>query len=102
MDSVSSHKDFCAKENLTFKLLSDSTAKVSESYGSTRIFKEKTYASRHTFIVSPDGKIAKVYPKVDDNIKGHSEEVLAALAELQAAYKPPLPPPTAKKKKRKK
>gem|GEM_PF-2629525 len=99
MDTVSSHKDFCAKENLTFKLLSDESAKVSASYGSTRLFKEKTYASRHTFIVSPDGKIAKVYPNVDANLKVHSEEVLTDLAVLQASYKPPPPPPPAKKKK---
>jgi len=96
VDSVTSHKDFCAKESLTFKLLSDESAKVSESYGSTMVYKEKTYSARHTFVISPDGKIAKVYPKVDASIKTHSDEVLADLAELQAAYKPP--PPPAKKK----
>src|SRR5437762_5116646 len=34
VDSANSHKDFCAKENLQFKLLSDSDAKVSTEYGS--------------------------------------------------------------------
>jgi peroxiredoxin Q/BCP len=39
------------------------------------------FASRHTFIINPEGKVAKVFNEVDPN--KHSEEVLAALAELQ-------------------
>jgi peroxiredoxin Q/BCP len=81
VDSAESHKEFCAKEGLNFKLLSDSDAKVSEEYGSIMEYNGAKLAARNTFIIDPQGKIAKVYPKV--KVGGHSDEVLAALAELQ-------------------
>ncbi len=81
IDTAESHKDFCAKEGLTFKLLSDTDAKVSEEYGSTMEYNGKKYSARNTFIIDPQGKIAKVFVKVGP--AGHSDEVLAALAELQ-------------------
>ena len=81
VDSAESHKEFCAKEGLNFKLLSDSDAKVSEQYGSIMEYSGAKLSARNTFIIDPQGKIAKVYSKV--NVAGHSDEVLAALAELQ-------------------
>lgn len=81
VDSAESHKDFCAKEGLNFKLLSDSDAKVSEQYGSIFDYQGNKLSARNTFIIDPQGKIAKVYPSV--KVGGHSAEVLAALAELQ-------------------
>lgn len=81
VDTAESHKDFCAKEGLNFKLLADVDAKVSGAYGSTMDYNGKTYSARNTFIIDPNGKITKVFVKV--NPAGHSEEVLAALAELQ-------------------
>lgn len=81
VDSAESHKDFCAKEGLNFKLLSDSDAKVSGEYGSIMEYQGNKLSARNTFIIDPQGKIAKVYPKV--KVAGHSDEVLAALAELQ-------------------
>jgi thioredoxin-dependent peroxiredoxin len=81
VDSAESHKEFCAKEGLNFKLLSDSDAKVSDQYGSIMEYNGAKLSARNTFIIDPQGKIAKVYPKV--GVKGHSDEVLAALAELQ-------------------
>lgn len=90
VDSVGSHKEFCAKESLTFKLLADVDKKIVTAYGSSMTYKDNVYAARNTFIISPDGKIAKVFLKV--NASTHSDEVLAALAELQAAYKPPAMP----------
>jgi len=82
VDSVDKHKEFCTKENLTFKLLADTDYKVSDAYGSLMEGGQGVkYAARHTFIVDPSGKIAKVYPKVD--VKVHSQEVLTDLAELQ-------------------
>jgi len=87
VDTVGSHKEFCTKESLTFKLLADVDKKVTASYGSSMDTKQLgVISARNTFIISPDGKIAKVYLKVNPN--PHSEEVLAALAELKAAYKP--------------
>ena len=81
VDTAESHKSFCAKEGLAFKLLSDSDAKVSEQYGSVMEYNGNKLSSRNTFIIDPKGKIAKVFMKVGP--AGHSDEVLAALAELQ-------------------
>lgn len=81
VDSVASHQKFCTKEGLNFKLLSDSDHKVTEEYGSLTNLGLVKFASRHTFIINPEGKIAKVYTDVNPN--EHSTEVLAALAELQ-------------------
>jgi peroxiredoxin Q/BCP len=82
IDTAESHKSFCAKEGLEFKLLSDPDAKVSNLYGSTMEYNGATYSARNTFIINPhQQKIAKVFLKVGP--AGHSDEVLAALAELQ-------------------
>jgi peroxiredoxin Q/BCP len=81
VDTAESHKSFCAKEGLNFKLLSDADAKVSEQYGSIMDYNGKQYSARNTFIINPKGKIAKVFVKVNPAV--HSEEVLAALATLK-------------------
>jgi thioredoxin-dependent peroxiredoxin len=81
VDTAESHKDFCAKEGLNFKLLSDSDAKVSDTYGSVMEYNGTKLSSRNTFIIGPDGKVAQVFMKVKPAT--HSEEVLAALATLQ-------------------
>lgn len=81
VDTAESHKEFCAKEGLNFKLLSDTDAKVSEQYGSIMEYGGAKLSARNTFIIDPQGKIAKVFEKV--NVKVHSDEVLAALAALQ-------------------
>ena len=81
MDSADSHKDFCAKEGLHFTLLSDPDAKVSTEYDSVMEYEGSKLSSRNTYIIGPDGKIAKVFLKVKP--ANHSEEVLTALASLQ-------------------
>lgn len=81
VDSADSHKSFCAKEGLNFKLLADSDGKVSESYGSIKDYDGKRMSARNTFIINPEGKIAKVFTGVKPQT--HSEEVLQALAELK-------------------
>lgn len=81
VDTADSHKEFCAKEGLNFKLLADTEAKVSEEYGSVMDYKGQKLSARNTFIIDPKGKIARVFVKVSP--AGHSDEVLAALAELQ-------------------
>jgi thioredoxin-dependent peroxiredoxin len=80
VDSTDSHKGFCAKQGLTFKLLSDTEKKVVEEYGSERSMMGKI-AARNTFLINPDGKIVKIWTGVDPN--KHSAEVLAALSDLQ-------------------
>jgi len=83
VDSVDSHKKFCAKEGLNFKLLADTNHKVSDSYGSLTNLGLVKFAARHTFLIDPAGKIAKTYLSVDP-LK-HSQEVLAELDSLQTA-----------------
>jgi thioredoxin-dependent peroxiredoxin len=81
VDTAQSHKDFCAKEGLNFKLLADPDAKVSTEYGSVMDHNGEKLAARNTFIINPKGEVAKVFVKVDP--RTHSEEVMKALGELQ-------------------
>ncbi len=83
LDSVDSHKGFCAKEGLDFRLLSDADHAVTKTYGSLMTVKEQEYAARNTFLIDPSGVIRKVYLKV--NPATHSEDLLADLARLQAS-----------------
>jgi thioredoxin-dependent peroxiredoxin len=85
LDSVDSHKEFCTKEGLNFKLLADTEHKVAQSYGSLNNFGLVKFAARNTFLIDPQGKIAKIFTGV--NPLSHSPEVLAALDHLQ----PPQP-----------
>jgi peroxiredoxin Q/BCP len=70
----SSHRQFCAKEGLHFKLLADVDRKVSAAYGSLADYLVTAMSARKTFLINPDGKIARVYETV--NIPPHSEELL--------------------------
>lgn len=79
VDTPDSHKEFCAKQGLHFKLLADTEKKVSESYDSLMMIIH--YSSRNTFLIDPNGKIAKVWTGVSPS--KHSEEVLAALSSLK-------------------
>ncbi len=81
VDTAESHKSFCAKEGLAFKLLSDTNTKVSDAYGSLMDYNGAKLSARNTFIIDPQGKIAKIFLKVSPG--GHSAEVLASLASLQ-------------------
>lgn len=81
VDTPDSHKEFCTKEGLTFRLLADPEHKVVDEYGSLGHFGPMTIANRNTFLIDPKGKIVKVWTKVDPS--HHSEEVLAALDELK-------------------
>ena len=81
VDSSDSHKDFCAKQGLTFKLLADPDKKVVEQYGSLRDMTGMKIAARNTFLISPEGKIAKEWIGVKPS--EHSEEVLSALSTFE-------------------
>ncbi len=80
LDTADSHKAFCTKENLTFKLLADPDHKVVDEYGVPLIGGGRA-ASRVTFLISPAGKIVKVWPDV--KVANHSDEVLAAIKEAK-------------------
>jgi peroxiredoxin Q/BCP len=84
-DSVESHKAFAEKFHLIFPLLADTEKKVIEAYG---VWGEKEMAGkkymgirRMSFLIDPEGKIAKIYEKV--NAEEHPEEVLKDLENLQ-------------------
>jgi peroxiredoxin Q/BCP len=78
LDTVDSHKAWCAKDTFSFKLLADPDHKVVDAYGvPVMTHGDMKYASRDTFLISPQGKIVKVWEKVDPNT--HSADVLAAL-----------------------
>jgi thioredoxin-dependent peroxiredoxin len=79
VDSADSHKDFCAKQGLHFKLLADTDKRVSQAYDSLMMIIH--YSSRNTFLISPEGKIAKIWTGVSP--ANHSDEVLAALTAVK-------------------
>jgi peroxiredoxin Q/BCP len=84
LDTADSHKAFCTKENLTFKLLADPEHKVVDEYGVPVMeHGDAKFAKRVTFLISPSGKVLKVWPDV--KVNNHSEEVLAAIKEAKAA-----------------
>jgi peroxiredoxin Q/BCP len=82
VDSADSHKEFCAKEGLHFKLLSDQDKKVSAEYGSLSDHNGMQMSTRNTFLIDPQGKIVKVWTAVNPN--AHSQEVLAALRGFES------------------
>ena len=77
VDTPDSHRQFCTKEGLTFRLLADPEHKVVDQYGSLGHYGPMTIANRNTFLIDPTGKIVKVWTKVDPQV--HSAEVLAAI-----------------------
>lgn len=81
VDSVDSHKQFCAKDSLSFTLLSDSQKKVVQQYGSLGSFGPVQIAKRNTFLINPEGKIVKVWTGV--NPQTHSEDVLATIQGME-------------------
>jgi peroxiredoxin Q/BCP len=80
-DSADSHKRFCTKEGLNFKLLADTSHQVSKQYGSLRNFGVAQISARNTFVIDPEGKIARVFTGV--NPARHTTEVLTALDQLE-------------------
>lgn len=81
-DDVDSHVEFTKKYSLPFALLSDKHAVVAKSYGAAWKLGPLSKAKRHSFIISPDGKIVKIYRKVDPKI--HSEQIITDLKIIQA------------------
>jgi len=84
-DSCASHKKFVDKKELTIILLSDPDHKMQDDYG---VWKPKKFMGkeflgtvRTTFLINTEGKIAKIWNKV--NVKRHAQEVLDSLRELK-------------------
>jgi peroxiredoxin Q/BCP len=81
MQDEKSHQAFCAKESLTFKLLADTKNEVSSKYDSVLHLGVAKLSARHTYLIDPSGTVRKVWTEVD--VKKHSDEILAALEELE-------------------
>jgi peroxiredoxin Q/BCP len=83
-DDTASHAKFRDKYKLTFPLLADTDHAVAEKYGAWReknMYGKKSMGiQRSTFLIAPDGKVARVWKRVQ--VDGHDDQVLAALKEL--------------------
>jgi peroxiredoxin Q/BCP len=84
---VETQGKFAAKYNLNFSLLSDPQFEAIEPYGARRMkqFLGKSFLGivRSTFLIGPDGRIAKIWDKAPS--KGHAPEVLEAVKRLGTA-----------------
>ncbi len=78
LDTVEGHKTWCSKDTFSFKLLADPDHKVVDAYGVPLMTHgDMKFASRDTFLISPEGKVVKVWEKVDPSVA--SSEVLAEI-----------------------
>lgn len=83
LDDVKSHADFAAKYHVPFPLLSDADSKTAQAYGVLASKMGFKYARRTTFLIDPQGRVAKVYEDVDP--EKNSAQVLADLASMKAS-----------------
>lgn len=82
VDDGKSHDEFAKKYNLPFPLLTDTNGKVAESYNALSNFFVVKIAKRYTFLINPDGKIAKIYTNVDTS--KHSQQIIDDLKAIQS------------------
>ena len=86
-DSVRKHANFRRKHDLPFPLLTDADHAVAEAYGvwvEKMLYGRKYWANaRTTFLIGPDGRVARVFEKVDH--EAHAALVEEALGELRGA-----------------
>jgi peroxiredoxin Q/BCP len=83
LDDVKSHAEFAKKYHVPFPLLADADRSVATTYGVLTPHMGMHYAKRTTFLIDPQGRIAKVYVDVDP--EKNSAQVLSDLATLKAA-----------------
>ncbi|MCU7845100.1 MAG: peroxiredoxin [Candidatus Thiodiazotropha sp. (ex Monitilora ramsayi)] len=82
-DDIESHQAFSEKYQLPFPLLSDADGEVAKQYGSLFQIGPIKFAKRHSFIIDPKGRIARIYRDVDP--KQHSDQMIADLTPLVTA-----------------
>ncbi len=87
VDDTDSHAEFAKKYNLPFPLLADKDGKVADSYGALRNLGIIKIAKRYTYLIDPNGKIAKAYLSV--NTSRHSQEIIDDLKKLSKADSSP-------------
>jgi peroxiredoxin Q/BCP len=78
LDSPESHREFRAKYDLNFPLLTDEGGRASEALGVLR--ENRRRANRVTFLLDPEGRISRVYPEVSPET--HADEILQDAATL--------------------
>ncbi|HEY4185712.1 MAG TPA: peroxiredoxin [Polyangia bacterium] len=84
-DSDASHQGFREHYHLPFPMVADTSGAVQKAYGVPSVMPGVNIAARVTFLVGPDGKIARVWPKVDPVV--NAKEVLEAVATLSGKSK---------------
>ena len=82
VDDVDSHKKFSDKYKLPFTILADVDGQTAKAYDVLRDYKLLKLASRQSFLVNPEGMVAKHYADVDPDT--HTDEVLADIKALMA------------------
>lgn len=83
IDDVASHESFKSKYKLPFDLLADAEGTVTESYNALLNLKFIKFAKRHSFIIDPNGRLAKVYRDVNPDT--HVRDVIKDLKDLQTS-----------------
>lgn len=82
MDPPERHAAFAGRHGLSFPLLSDPDGEVSAAYGALFALGPIRFPKRRTFLIDPEGRVARVYHRVKPS--GHGDELVSALRELQA------------------
>jgi peroxiredoxin Q/BCP len=83
VDDSASHAEFAKKYHLPFPLLSDKDGRVADSYGALRNLGLIKFAKRYTFLIDPQGRVARSYLKVDTS--RHSREIVDDLTRLKGS-----------------
>ena len=87
VDSSDAHARFAKQHHLPFPLLADTAGKTAAAYGALFKLGPLRFARRHTFILTPEGRVGKIYRQV--NPDHHAAEVGAAIEALQRQHTPP-------------
>jgi peroxiredoxin Q/BCP len=82
LDSTDSHARFARKHALPFPLLSDAEGKTADAYGALWSLGPIRFARRHTFVIDPQGRVAKIYRQVEPD--RHSAQLVTDVRSLQA------------------
>lgn len=83
VDDTASHAEFAKKYHLPFPLLADKEGRIAASYGALMNLGLVKFARRYTFLIDPQGKVAKSYLKVDTS--RHSQEIVDDLTRLKGS-----------------
>lgn len=83
VDDSASHAEFASKYHLPFPLLADKDGRIADSYGALWNLGLIKFARRYTFLIDPQGRVARSYLKVDTS--RHSREIVDDLTRLKGS-----------------